>query len=108
MAKWHGMVGYAETKETAPGVWRPGITEREYHGDVYEFSSRWSASSDSTNDNLNISNQISILADTFAYQNFRSLKYVEFMGSNWEISLAKVQGPRIILTMGGVYNGEQA
>ena len=105
MAKWYGTVGYIETKETSPGVWKPEVTERKYFGDVLRNSSRWSASSDSTNDDLNISNQISIVADPFAYRNFHSIKYVEFMGANWKIANVEVHRPRLILTIGGVYNG---
>lgn len=105
MAKWYGTIGYAETKQTSPGVWRDEITERKYSGDVIRNSNRWSASSESTNDDLNINNQISILADPFAYQNFHSMKYIEFMGAKWKISSIDVQRPRLILTIGGVYNG---
>ena len=78
MAKWFGVIGYAETVETSPGVWKEQITERNYYGDILRNNSRWTTSSDSTNDDLNVNNQISILADPFAYQNFHSMKYVEF------------------------------
>lgn len=105
MAKWFGIIGYAESKQTSQGVWRDEITERKYTGDVIRNSSRWSASSDSTNDDLSINNQFSILADPFAYQNFHSMKYIEFMGAKWKITSVEVQRPRLILTIGGVYNG---
>jgi hypothetical protein len=105
MAKWYGVVGYEESKQTSPGVWQPQITERKYSGDIGRNQSRWSTSSESTNDNLNINNQISILADPFAYQNFHTMKYVEFMGAKWKITNVEVQRPRLILTVGGVWNG---
>ena len=109
MAKWYGKVGYIETKETSPGVWKPEVTERPYFGDALRISSRWSASSDSTNDDISINNQISIVADPFAYQKFHLIKYVEFMGARWKVtSVDANQRPRLILTIGGVYNGEQA
>ena len=34
MAKWYGMIGYAETVETTPGNWDEQLTERPYYGDV--------------------------------------------------------------------------
>lgn len=105
MAKWYGVVGYEESKQTSPGVWQSDITDRKYSGDIIRNQSRWSTSSESTNDNLNINNQISILADPFAYQNFHSMKYVEFMGAKWKITNVEVQRPRLILTVGGVWNG---
>ena len=106
MAKFYGSIGYAETNETRPGVWTDQIVERTYSGDVIRNTSRWSTSPDSANDNLNINNQISIIADPFAYQNFHAMKYVEFMGTKWKITNVEVQYPRLILSVGGVYNGQ--
>jgi hypothetical protein len=105
MAKWYGIIGYAHSVEKKPGVWADDITDRNYAGDVIRNTSRWSTSADSTNDDLNVSNQISIIADPFAYQNFHSMKYIEFMGTKWKITNVEVQYPRLILTIGGVYNG---
>ena len=107
MAKWHGIIGYVNTEETKPGVWTEQITERKYSGDAIKVSSRWQ-SGVSTNDNLTLSNQISIVADPFAKLNFSSMRYIEFMGTRWEITDVAVQYPRLILTIGGVYNGKQA
>ena len=107
MAKFYGSVGYADTVETSPGVWTDQITVRDYYGEVIKNISKWSTSSDSTNDNLNIDNQISIVADPFAYQNFHLMKYVEFMGTKWKVIRVEPKYPRLILTIGGVYNGWQ-
>ena len=106
MAKWHGKVGYSETVETVPGVWTPQITVHEYTGDVLRNTSRWAGDSKSTNDNLTINSQISIVADPFAIDKFYSMKWIEFMGAKWEISSVEPQLPRLILTLGGVFNGE--
>lgn len=105
MAKWYGLIGYASSVEVEPGVWKDKITERNHTGDVIRNSSRWSSTSDSTNDNLNLNNRISIIADPFAKQNFHTMKYVDFMGSKWKITNVEVSYPRLILTIGGVYNG---
>ncbi len=105
MAKFFGSIGFAETVETAPGVWRPQITEREYFGDLTRNMRRYE-SSGQVNDDLNISNEISVVADPYAYQNFHSMRYVIFMGTKWKVSSVEVQYPRLILTIGGVYHGE--
>ena len=105
MAKWYGVIGYAQTAEKAPGVYVDEITEHKYFGDIIKNTNRWSSSSDSANDDLNINNQLSIIAEPFAYQNFHSMKYVEFMGAKWKILSVEVKYPRLILTVGGVYNG---
>lgn len=108
MAKWFGKVGYVETKETAPGVWRPVVTVKKHYGDEIRNTSSWSQSSETTNGELTISNQISIVANPYAYKNFQFIRYVEFMGTMWTVANVKVLRPRLILTLGGVYNGEQA
>lgn len=104
MAKFFGPVGYAESVETAPGVWTDSITERKYYGDVIKLSSRWQTS-DKLNDDLRITNRISILADAFAYQNFSRIKYVVWMGVKWKVVDMDVERPRITLYLGGEYNG---
>lgn len=108
MAKFFGPIGYAVTREIKPGDWRDEIVERNYAGDVIRDSSRWASSQDSTNDDLTINNQFSILADPFAQNNFHTMKYVKYMGAAWKITNVEVRYPRLILTIGGVWNGEQA
>ena len=109
MAKFFGVVAYAETKETSPGVWTEEITERNYSGDILENNVRRNANSDSTNDNLVIDTRISIVSDPYAMQHFHSIRYVEFMGVKWNVSSVNPnQRPRLILTLGGVYGGKQA
>ena len=104
MAKFFGKIGYAETVETTPGVWEEKITEHEYFGDLIR-NTRSLQSGEQLNDNINISNEISIVADPFAYENFHSMRYVEFMNAKWKISSVEVQYPRLILSVGGLYNG---
>ena len=107
MAKYFGRIGYAEQVETVPGVWEEKIVERKYYGDVVRNIRRLE-SSGNLNDNINASMEISIVADPYAIQNFHAMRYIEFMGSLWKIPNIEVNYPRLILTIGGVYNGEQA
>lgn len=107
MAKYYGAIGYAETVETTPGVWVEQITERQYFGDLIR-NSRSLQSAEQLNDNINVANEISIVADPFVYQNFHKMRYVEFMGTKWKINTVEVKYPRLILSTGGLYNGEQA
>ena len=104
MGKWYGKIGYAETIETEPGIWEEQITERKHYGDV--LSGRWMRqSSDKVNNDINLSNRISIIADPFAIQNCSSMVYVEYAGSKWKISDIEINHPRLIINLGGVYNG---
>lgn len=107
MAKFCGIIGFAETAETVPGVWKEVITERRYKGDVIRNVRKLENSGD-VNDDVNISNEISIIADAYANNNLFSIRYVEFMGAKWRITSVDVKPPRLVLTLGGVYNEEQA
>ena len=103
MAKFCGVIGYAVTKETEPGLWEEQIVEVEYFGDVIRNTRRINAPG-KVNDDISISNQISIIADPFANNNFHVMKYVVFMGAKWKVSEVTVEYPRLILSIGGLYN----
>ena len=105
MSKFYGVVGYVIPVESRPGVWKHDVIERESYGDVLKISSNWSTSSDSTNDDLNIEKRISIVADPYAYQNAHRIKYVEYLGAKWKVKSVEPSYPRLILNVGGVYNG---
>lgn len=105
MAKFYGAIGYAEMVESSPGVYDEQITERMYYGDLVRNTRRLE-SSGNVNDDINISNEISIVADPFANHNFHSMRYIEFMGAKWKITSVEVKYPRLILTIGGVYNAK--
>lgn len=104
MAKWFGVVGFAETVETAPDIWTEQITKRSYYGDLLRNNRRLQAS-DQLNDNIAIANEISIVSDPYANQHFHAIRYVEFAGTKWKVSNVEVLYPRLKLTLGGVYNG---
>lgn len=104
MAKFFGKVGYVENKITAPGVTSEVPTEYSYYGDILRNTRRYEAG-EHLNDNLNVNNMISIVADAYAYDHFFAMRYIQWMGAYWEITNVEVQRPRLILTIGGVYNG---
>ena len=103
MTKYCGKIGFATTTETIPGNWEEQFTERIYYGDLIR-NSRKLQSSGNQNDNITISNEISIVADPFAYENFHAIRYAEFMGSKWKVTSVDVQYPRLLLSLGEVYN----
>ena len=104
--KFYGKIGFNQgTIETRPGIWEKQIVKREYYGDITRNTRRLETASQ-INDNINLDNQISILADPYANENFANMLYVIFMGAKWKISSIEVQFPRLILTLGGLYNEE--
>lgn len=104
MAKFCGIIGYVITKETEPGIYVEEIVENQYYGNVVKNTRRLQEGA-KVNDDITISNQISIIADPFANNNFHAMRYVVFMGAKWKVTSVEVQYPRLILSIGGLYNG---
>jgi hypothetical protein len=107
MAKFFGAIGYGHTVETAPGVHRMQITEKEYYGDVIR-NTRQLREGEKLNNDIGVNNSISIVADAYANDNFHAIIFVEWMGALWDVSDIDVQRPRLLLRLGGVYNGPRA
>lgn len=107
MTKFYGKIGYVDRlQETAPGVWEEIEVSRNYYGDI-KRNTRRLQSSDQVNDDIVVNNEISIIADPYAVEHFHEMRYAEFAGTKWKITSIEVQYPRLILTLGGVYNGEE-
>ena len=104
MSKFYGKVGYVTQEEISPGIWDDVTVEKEYRGDILQNMRRWEPT-EQKNDNLVISNRISIIADPFAHDNFSTIKYVYLGGVRWKVNSIEIQRPRLILTLGEVYNG---
>jgi hypothetical protein len=102
--KYFGRVGYGKSSETQPGTWSDIVTERQYYGDVVKDTRRLVASQE-VNANLSLGDSIEIVADPYALENFHAIKYAELAGALWEVTEIDQKRPRLILRLGGVYNG---
>lgn len=103
MGKFCGKIGFSKTIETSPGVWEEQITEHNCRGDITR-SFRKNEQTGQLNDNISLSNELSIIADPFVTSCLGSIRYVTYMGVKWKVNSAEVQYPRLILSIGGVYN----
>lgn len=107
MAKWSGKIGYIKIEEIETGVWSDGeVIEHMHFGDIISSHTKIQQAPDSTNNNISLMNNISIIADAFAIENFGYMKYAVIRGVNWKITDIEVKHPRLILTIGGLYNGK--
>ena len=106
MAKYYGAIGYALMAETSPGIWMDTVTERKYRGDVVLDQRRW-RTEEKVNDDLSLDNSISILADGYAYENIGNMKYIIWNKVPWKIQSFNINRPRIVIQIGGIYNGER-
>ena len=105
--KFYGKVGFVETVETSPGVWTEQITERYYYGDIIR-DSRTLNGSDRLNDNFTVSNSFSILADSYAYDNFQYVRYIEYLNCKWKVTTVDTSNrPRLIISVNGLYNSPE-
>lgn len=104
MAKYAGLVGYVTQKETVPGVWASVTIEKKMRGDVIGLSNSFKQE-DNVNDDVTLNKRISVVANPYAYANFTSLKYITYLGVKWRVTGIEVQRPRLILSVGGIWNG---
>lgn len=102
--KFYGTIGFSYEEETNPGIWETISEEHQAYGDVLSNVRKWETDSD-VNDDLNVSNQISVVASRFFFEHLGAMKYVLWNGTKWKIRSATINRPRIILTLGGVWNG---
>lgn len=107
MAKFYGQIGFAIPTEIEKGIWEDTITEKKYSGDILRNNILYN-SAQSINENISMNNLISIVADPYANNNYYAMRYIRYRNGVWKITNVELQYPRLILTIGGVYNGKQA
>ena len=100
--KYYGVIAYSTTVETAPSVWTEEIRRVHYRGDVLRLHGKQVQAG--VNDDLNVTNKLSVIGDPYAFENFQHIKYVEWLGAKWKVTSVDVEFPRLILSIGGVYN----
>lgn len=104
--RFSGVIGYGESSETLPntGTWEDVITEFPYRGDVLRDTRR-SEEGEKIHEDISVNNSISVVGDAKANADFRKMKYVRWRGVNWTIDTVEVRPPRLLLTLGDVWNG---
>lgn len=105
--KYFGKIGFKVIdNESNPGVTQTKIVERPYYGEVIR-NARRVQSSDKMNDDLTVSNQISLLLDPYLCENYYNIAYLTFMGGKWKVGNIEMRHPRIIIDIGGLYNEQE-
>ena len=104
MAKFNDLIGFADETESLdkPDVWEPTIAEFPYYGDLIPNYIR--TESRDINDNVVLNYKFSILADSYALEHMGDIRYVKYMNTKWKVTNVEPATPRLIITVGGVYN----
>ena len=102
--KFFGNIGFVVTEETSPGVFEETEEVRPYYGEVNRDQRRWQTNSD-LNDDILVTNEISVVADSYLRENLGAMRWVEWEKSKWKINSITLAYPRVTLTLGGVWNG---
>lgn len=104
MARFHGEVGYGVTTEVSAGVWEDTVVEKTYTGDIIRNTKR-TLEGLGANDDFVIGHSVSVVADAFASEHYSAIRYVKLAGSRWKVTEVEILRPRLLLRLGGVYNG---
>lgn len=110
MAKFAGLVGYVTQEESAPGVWSPVENPKPMKGDIIRQSSTNGNGSrigdtGKVNDDITLGHRVSLLGDAYAFENYFSIKWVQIGSKKWTVTSVEMQRPRVIVSLGGLWNG---
>lgn len=105
MAKYAGLVGYVTQEETVPGVWSPVSTPIKMRGDLIRQSAS-SQNGDKLNEDITLGHRVSLIGDAYAFGNYYNIKWIEISGMKWEVTSVEIQRPRLILSVGGLWNDQ--
>lgn len=108
MAKYAGLVGYVTQEEKVPGVWSTVADPKPMRGDIIRASASSQndgrLSSDKINKDVTLNHRVSLVGDAYAFGNYYNIKWIEIDGAKWEVSSVELQRPRLIVTVGGLWN----
>ncbi len=104
MAKFFGNIGFA-TMSNNYGVFEETVVEKFYRGDILKASRKASPSDTTVHDELTFNMRVSIVLDAYLNDHLFAIRYVDWAGSLWKVTTVEIERPRLLLTIGGVYNG---
>lgn len=107
MRRFVGKVGYAANVNRGAGIYVEEFTARVYMGDVIRNEVQVS-NGEKINDDISTGTSISIVADGFALNHFKTIRYAEWAGETFKVEGVTLNHPRLVLRLGGVYNGPKA
>lgn len=105
MTRYAGNIGFYSGETNNDGIVTPSYTDHKMRGDTFTVRAL-RTESQQRQDDLSFSNQLSLLGDQYSFENFSNIVYAEFMGQKWKVTSVEIQYPRMTLTLGGIWNGD--
>lgn len=107
--KWSGKIGFYVDEEVikdgiGTGIWKPQIVERSYTGNIVRDYRSQENTNDKVNEDVTISNNISVILDRYLDSHICDIKYITFKGVKWKVKGFTINHPRIDISIGGIYN----
>lgn len=103
MGKTMIKVGFGKNNEVEQDIWDDEITERPYRADIISNNRRFEQM-DTLSGGVQISNQFSVVGDSFLFDHLEDIRYVRYKNTNW-IPTTNEAYPRVTFQLGGLYNG---
>lgn len=105
MARYSGLVGYVTQEETVPGVWSPVENPRTMKGEIIRQSST-NPDHGKINSDISLNHRVSLWGDAYAFDSYYAIKWIQIDGRKWEVTSVEIKRPRIIVTVGGLWNAQ--
>lgn len=100
------VLGFSEkNKEVRPGVWKMQPEEVTHRAKLLTYNKDYD-SGEEVNDDLKLRNRYEIVMKDKKLD-YQDMRYVIVKGTKWKVSALEFLEVRIIITLGGVYNGGQ-
>lgn len=103
---WHGRIGYSKPEAVSPHVTEMVVRELEACGHIETYKIR-NESSQSQNGSIRLQMVIRATVPPPVFDLVPYISYASHLGHLWKVEDAAPDPPEIVLTLGGVYNGNK-
>ena len=100
-----GVIGYGEQTKIRPGVVEDVIIEKKFRGETVRPPSSGHDEGGKVNDDLKVGVTLSIVAGAYHSTHVHAIRYITWQGKRWKVANVDVAHPRLIMRLGGLYNG---
>lgn len=97
-------VGFGSNQELEPGIYDDVLEEKTYYGEILENRRSFDQGTTLSGD-VKITNQFSIMGNTYLFDNLEKIRYVRYRNQLWTVTVDEGY-PRVTFNLGGLYHGQ--